>query len=94
MNQTQLPSIDCFYSFKELKNKQIETYGIFIGKIEVARYMYDIMSPKEDNNKYKVVSLIPTIRVKDKRYKTHVDCRNVCVEIAKTYLNQLSYKEE
>lgn len=88
--KVHIADISCYGHWEIKKSKYVESTIFYIGIVKIAEYFYDATVSVGDNNKYKVISHIPTINVVKKHYEYESDCRNVCIEIAKFFCGQLT----
>ena len=87
--QLNIADVSCFAIFKTIESRYVPATGIFIGKVEIARYYYDGVT--NGNKKYKVTSKIPTLKNDLGNYETTNECIDVCINAAKVFCKQLQH---
>jgi len=82
--------INCLATWKTNTGRYSSGKSLYIGKVRVAGYFYNGARPKDDPKVYKVASPIETIKSDLGSYETESECVNVCIKVAKLFIEHLS----
>ena len=89
--QLFIADVSCYAIWKEIPSRYVPATALYIGKVEIARYFYDGLTNRDDENKYKVISKLPSIKEVIGKFKDEESCRSVCIRVAKVFCEQLQH---
>jgi len=77
--------------WRNITSGSLLSKALYIGRIKVVEYFYDGLKKREDKLKYKVTSILPTMKNYLGHYEKMEDAEAQCVSVAHVFCKQLQF---